>query len=67
MPYLVRMPNLHLIPTAEAARILQVHVRTVHRLVESGALTPVVTAPGLRGARMFDRRDVERLARRRAA
>jgi excisionase family DNA binding protein len=61
------MPNLDLVPTAEAARMLGCHVRTVHRLVEAGALTPAVQAPGLRGARMFRTRDVMRLAKQRKA
>ena len=58
-----------LIGTAEAARILGgVSHRTVHRLVESGDLTPAMTAPGGRaGAFLFDRADVERLAKVRAA
>lgn len=52
-----------LIGTAEAARILGKSHRTVHRLVESGALKPVMTAPGgFRGAFLFDRSEVERLA-----
>lgn len=55
------MPNLDLIPTSEAAALLGVHVRTVHRHVRAGDLTPTVKVPGLRGALMFDRRDVELL------
>lgn len=61
------MPNPDLIPTADAAQILGCHVRTVHRFVESGDLKPAVRMPGLRGALMFRRADVERLAKRRAA
>lgn len=58
-----------LIGTAEAARILGgVSHRTVHRLVESGDLTPAMTAPGgPSGAFLFNRADVERLAKVRAA
>lgn len=52
-----------LIGTVEAARILGKSPRTVHRLVESGQLTPAITAPGgFAGAFLFDRTDVEALA-----
>jgi hypothetical protein len=51
-----------LIGTAEAARILKKSHRTVHRLVESGDLVPVLTAPGgFAGAFLFSRDDVEAL------
>lgn len=59
--------RLTLVGTAEAARILRCSVPTVNRWAASGRLTPVVRAPGRRGARLFDRADVERLARERAA
>ena len=55
-----------LIGSVEAARILGKSPRTVHRLVESGALTPVLTAPGGAGVFMFDRADVEALRDERA-
>lgn len=52
----------NLIGTAEAAQILRKSHRTVHRLVEAGALTPVLTAPGgFKGAYLFSRADVEAL------
>lgn len=51
-----------LMPTADVASRLGVHVRTVHRYVERGWITPSVTFPGPRGALMFDPRDVELLA-----
>lgn len=58
------MPKVpQLIPTAEAARRLGVDVRTVHRWVKSGRLTPAVKTPGLRGALLFHREDVEAIAR----
>lgn len=47
-----------LIPTAEVARIYGCQVRTVHRLVERGILTPAIKAPGKRGALLFRREDV---------
>lgn len=55
------MPTLDLIPAAEVAAILRVHVRTVHRMVADGRLVPVVQAPGRKGAYLFDRAAVERL------
>jgi len=67
MRYVVRVPNIPTIPAADAARILGVSVHTVGRYARRGVLTPVVRTPGLRGAYLFDRRDVERLAKRRGA
>ncbi len=53
-------PNENLIGTAEAAKILDKSHRTVHRLVESGALSPAFTAPGgFKGAFLFRRSDIE--------
>ena len=51
-----------MIPTAEVARIYGCDVRTVHRLVARGRLTPAIKAPGLRGALLFRRADVLALA-----
>lgn len=57
-----------LIGTPEAARILGKSLRTVHRMVAAGALAPVVTAPGgPHGAYLFDRAEIERLAKADAA
>lgn len=50
--------NADLLSTADVARMSGVSVRTVHRWVDAGRLTPTVVAPGPRGARLFDRRDV---------
>lgn len=55
-----------LIDTKEAAHLLGVTVRTVARYVDAGDLEPVVKVDGLRGARFFYRRDVQRLATQRA-
>lgn len=60
--YVVQVPNIDAVTTAEAATILGVHLRTIHRWVDTGRLTPLVKAPGLRGAFIFDRASVERLA-----
>lgn len=66
----VHMPHTDtpLIGTAEAARILDKSHRTIHRLVKSGDLIPAMTAPGgPSGVFLFNRADVERLAKERAA
>lgn len=52
-------PTADLVLTAEAATIIGVDVRTVHRWVDSGRLQPAVTAPvGTRPTYVFHRRDV---------
>lgn len=57
------MPNTpDLIPASEVARIYGCHVRTVHRLVAKGDLTPAIKAPGAKGAFLFRRVDVLALA-----
>jgi len=56
------MPKVALIPTAEVARRLGRDVRTVHRWVDAGRLTPVAKTPGIRGALLFNARDVDKLA-----
>lgn len=58
VPHMTTDPD-DLIGSAEAARILGKSQRTVHRLVQSGTLTPAFTAPGgFAGAFMFKRADV---------
>ena len=44
-----------LVTTAQAAAIRGCTVRTVHRMVQRGALHPVQQFPGYRGAYLFDR------------
>lgn len=57
-----------LIGSAESARLLGKSARTIHRLVESGALTPVMTAPGgFNGTFLFRREDIEALIAERDA
>lgn len=52
-----------LIGSAEAATMLGRSQRTIHRLVISGALVPVMTVPGGHvGIPLFLRADVEALA-----
>ena len=62
------MPNGQLISTDEARQILNyAKASSVARLVAQGELTPAAKAPGLRGAFLFRRSDVEALAAKRAA
>jgi excisionase family DNA binding protein len=56
-----------LVTTAEVAAALGVHVRTVHRMVARGELTPAFKAPGLRGPLLFDKEAVDALSREDAA
>lgn len=53
------MPNVELLTTAEVAARLGVHVRTVHRWVQTGRISPVKRAAGIRGAMLFDADDVD--------
>lgn len=53
--------------TSEVAERLGVSVSSVHRLIARGVLTPRLKLPGVRGAYLFRRRDVTRLARQRGA
>lgn len=55
-------PSTHLISTAEAAQLLGRSVGTVNRWAANGRLTTVAKVPGPRGARFFDRAEVEALA-----
>ena len=50
-----------LIPTAEAAEILGVSARTLNRWADAERIIPAVVGPGPKGARLFDRRDVQLL------
>lgn len=61
------MPKADDLITTDEARQLLGYARhsSVTRLVESGQLTPIRKLPGLRGAFVFARRDVERLAAKR--
>ena len=53
--------NQDLIPTSEVARLAGVSVKTVHRWVDAERIMPAVVGPGPKGARLFDRRDVQLL------
>ena len=56
-----------LLTAAQAAGILSVSRRQVHRLVDAGTLTVAHQNPGVTGARLFARSDVEALAAARTA
>lgn len=56
-----------LITTTEAATVLGLDRRTVTARVRSGTLAPAIKLPGERGAYLFDRADIERLAEQETA
>ena len=58
--------KLRLESTLDVAQRLKVSRRTVARLVRSGELTPIIKAPGPKGAYLFDPTEVERVAAYRA-
>jgi hypothetical protein len=49
--------------TAEAAALLGVNVQKYHRLATKHGITPLMTAPGLRGAKFWTRAAVEMIRR----
>jgi len=51
----------NLLTTAQAAQRLGVDVRTIHRKVKRGELTPALKATGLRGPLFFLESDIDRL------
>lgn len=53
---------MDLLSTAEAAKRLRIHPRSVARLAHTGALKFVAKAPGVRGAYLFDPAAVDALA-----
>lgn len=55
------MSAVTLVSTAEVAQRLGVDVRTVHRMVSEGTLTPAAKLPGKTGAYVFDPADIEAL------
>lgn len=64
MPKPVRIDPGELVGSAEAAKILDKHVRTVHRFTDLGVLKPAMRYPGKTGGYLFRRADVEALAAR---
>lgn len=64
------MEHMHtpdLIGTAEAARLLGVSHRTIHRLVEAGEISATRAPGGQNGSFLFPRTDIEAVAQDRAA
>jgi hypothetical protein len=59
------MPNGQLLTSPQVALRLSCSVRTVHRLVDSGDLTPAQKLPGPNGAFLFSEDDVEAMKRSR--
>ena len=50
--------NPDLVTVAEAARMCEVSIVTVHRWIKAGELTPVMQLPGSTGAYLLSRVDV---------
>lgn len=67
MPKVADSQTLELIPTAEAARILGVHIATVTRLAAAGDLAVAMKLPGKTGAYLFNRSDIEAAAHDKAS
>lgn len=61
------MPNTDHLTTAQAAEALGVSVRTVHRMVSAGTLTPTMKLPGTTGAYLLDAAEVENVKRNKEA
>lgn len=59
--------NEHLMTSKQVSILLNVDVRTVHRMVRDGRLLPVLKVPGITGAWLFNRSAVEALAAERPA
>lgn len=52
-----------LIPATEAADMLGISIATLHRRAACGEIPEVAKLPGIRGARLFRRADIEALVR----
>jgi excisionase family DNA binding protein len=63
LPHDASVPNHDdLITVAEAAELLDTSVATIHRRIKSGNLPAAKKLPGLRGAVLLRRSDVEAVA-----
>lgn len=63
MPNPVRESLPELVPSATVAELARVDRATVTRWAQTGRLPVAIKAPGLRGANLFRREDVEALLR----
>ena len=62
------MPPIDLIGSNEAARILSINRATLNRWAAAGRVPIAIDMDGLTGAKLYDRADIEALAKiRRAA
>jgi len=61
------MNTTDLIGSAEAALILRVDRATLNRWAVKGSIPTALKAPGYTGPRLFDRAEIERLAKESAA
>lgn len=61
---MVAQNNNEVIYTRDVADMLGMSVAHVNRLASEGALPILAKAPGLRGANVFDRAEVEKIAPR---
>ena len=63
MPKHPHTPTPDLIPTSEVAEMFGLHVATIVRRVQAGELPYAVKVPGKTGAYLFDRAEIEKLAK----
>ena len=61
MPNTYQDPGDDLLTTSAVAKLKGVHVSTVNRWEAAGVLTAAVKLPGVRGAKLYRRADVEAL------
>lgn len=67
MSIFAHMNKTDLIGSAEAAQILGVDRATFNRWAVKGLISTAFKAPGYTGPRLFDRKEIERSAKERAA
>ena len=60
-------PMSETLTSSEAAALLDVNVQKFFRLVAAHGISPVLEAPGLRGAKFWRRKDIAKLAAKAAA
>lgn len=59
---MVNLSDMESLTSREAADRLQVNVQKFHRLVALHDVTPVLTVPGIRGAKFWRSDDIDRIA-----